>query len=123
MAVLVGRTCLNRNILHYTQLLHKLRPLASFSSSAASRSQEDLDKKFSEKTLNRLQEDAPFKAFAVKGSALKHFNNGGEVVPVRREEEEKEYTLPHPIWTQVCLHVTPVVWWPLTYVTRRRWRP
>ena len=70
--------------------------IAAFSCSAPSRSQEDLDRKFSDKTKNRLLEDAPFKAYQQKGGQLEHFaqtESAGELVP-SSQQEVKEYTLP-----------------------------
>ena len=105
MAVLLGRTSMCARLKWHSLLLLRSRAL---SCSSIARSQEELDRRVMDKTLNRLQEDAPFKAYQRKGSKLKHFaGDDWGMVPCKKEEvvgEEKEvieYTLPHPIWSQV----------------------
>ena len=106
MAVLLGRTSMCAQIKLRSLLLLPART-AALSCCSTARSQEELDRKFVDKTLNRLQEDAPFKAYQRKGSKLEHFaGDDWGMVPCKKEvvgEEREviEYTLPHPIWSQV----------------------
>jgi len=45
--------------------------------------------------INRLNEENPFKSYKEKSESLDHFNQSLVVV-----KQEKDYTLPHPIWTK-----------------------
>ena len=51
--------------------------------------------------MSRLMEEPALKRFKEKSASLEHFKVDPLAVTVVEEKPVEEYTLPHPIWSQV----------------------
>ena len=63
--------------------------------------QKDLDQKFEEKIMSRILDEPALRRLKEKGAKLDHFKVDQTAVTVVEEKPLEEYTLPHPIWSQV----------------------
>ena len=74
---------------------------STFCTTVQREGQKDVDEKVAEKILSRLMEEPALKRFKEKSSSLEHFKVDPLAVTVVEEKPVEEYTLPHPIWSQV----------------------
>ena len=74
---------------------------STFCTTVQRQGQKDVDEKVAEKILSRLMEEPALKRFKEKSASLEHFKVDPLAVTVVEEKPVEEYTLPHPIWSQV----------------------
>ena len=88
---------------HLQPVSYRAPRSSTFCTSCAIRGQKDLDEKVEGKILSRLMEEPAVKRFKENSANLEHFKvvNQSAAVTVVEEKPHEEYTLPHPIWSQV----------------------
>ena len=87
---------------HLQPVSYRAPRSSTFCTSCAIRGQKDLDEKVEGKILSRLMEEPALKRMKEKSAVLKHFKvDQSADVTVVEEKPIEEYTLPHPIWSQV----------------------
>ena len=97
-----------RSFCHQEKLFLSKTPWSALVSTNSRYLSNSLDK---DGEINRLNEENPFKSYKEKSESLDHFNQSLVVVKwvknspnfeltIILPRQEKDYTLPHPIWTK-----------------------